>query len=80
MVPQRPPIPPTPRTTPIKHLSEAEMKEHQEKGICYNYDEKFTQGHQCAEQKIYLLDLDSPPAPEIFYDAHDPVDVEGDIQ
>ena len=65
MVPQRPPIPPAPRTNPIKHLSEAEMREHREKWICYNCDDKFTQGHRCAEQKPYLLDVASPHAPEI---------------
>ena len=31
MVPQRNPIPLTPRTTPIKQLSEAKMREHREK-------------------------------------------------
>ena len=42
MVPQRPPILSAPRTTPIKHLYEAEMWTRREKGICYNCDEKFT--------------------------------------
>ena len=45
MVPQRPPIPPTPRTTPILHLSEVEIQERREKGLCYSCDDKFTQGH-----------------------------------
>ena len=45
MIPQRTQNLPTPRTTPIKHLSEVEMREHQEKGVCYNCDEKFTWGH-----------------------------------
>ena len=31
MVPQGPPIPPTPRTTPIKHLFDVEMRERREK-------------------------------------------------
>ena len=35
---------------------------------------------QCANKNLYLLDVDSPPAPGIFYDAQDPVDAEGDIQ
>ena len=42
MVPESHSIPLTPRTTPIKHLSEAEMRAHREKGLCYNYDDKFT--------------------------------------
>ena len=49
MVPQRTQNLPAPRTTPIKHLSEAEMQEHQENGLCYNCDEKFTRGHRCVE-------------------------------
>ena len=61
MVSQIPPIPPAPRTTHIKHLLESEMWERREKGICYNCDEKFTRGHRCAEKKLYLLDVDSPP-------------------
>ena len=42
MVPERPPIPPAPRTIPIKHLYEAKMWTPMEKEICYNCDEKFT--------------------------------------
>ena len=80
MVPQRTQNPLAPRTTPIKHLSEADMREHQEKGICYNCVEKFTRGHRCVEQNLYLLNVDSPPTPEIFYDAQDPIDDDGDIQ
>ena len=60
MVPQRHPIPPTPRTTPIKHLSEFNMWAHREQGLCYTCDEKFTQGHQCAEKNPYILDVASP--------------------
>ena len=80
MVPQRTKNPPAPRTTPIKHLSKAEMREHREKGRFYNCDEKFTWGHKCVEQKLYLLDVDSPPTPEICYVAQDPIDDDGDIQ
>ena len=64
----------TPRTTPIKHLSEAEMRAHREKVLCYNCDDKFTQGHQCTEHKPYFLDMASPPALEICDAAQDPVD------
>ena len=80
MVPQRTQNPPAPRTTPIKNLSEVEMWEHQEKGFCYNCDENFTWGHICVEQNLYLLDVDSPPTPKIFYNAQNPTDDDGDIQ
>ena len=74
MVSQRRPIPLTPRPTPIKHLSEAKMWACREKGLCYNCDGKFTQGHQCTKQKLYLLDVVSPPALEICEASQDPVD------
>jgi len=63
-----------PRTTPIKHLTEAEMRARREKGLCYNCDEKFTRGHRCIEQKLYLLDVDSLPETKVFVDAHDAAD------
>ena len=74
MVPQRHPIPLNPRTTPIKHLSEAEMRAHTKHRICYNCDEKFTYRHQCAEKNTYLLDVASLPALGIFDAAQDLVD------
>ena len=80
MVPQRTQNLPAPRTTPIEIFSEEDMREHREKGLCYNCDEKFTKGHRCVEQNIYLLDVDSPPAPKFFYDAQDPTNDDGDIQ
>ena len=80
MVSQIPPNLPAPRTTPIKHFYEAEMWAHIEKGIFYNCDEEFTQGHRCAEQNLYLLDVDSLPTLEIYDDAQDPVDDGDDIQ
>ena len=79
MVPQRTPIPPTPRTTSIKHLSKVEMRERREKGICYKCDEKFTWGHQCVEKNIYPLDVDSTSTPKIYADTQDLVDDEDNI-
>ena len=74
MVSQRRPILQTHRPTPIKHLSEAEVRTRREKGICYNCDGKFTRGHQCTEQKLYPLDVISQPALEICEATQDPVD------
>ena len=37
-------------------------------------------GYVPVEKNIHLLDVEYPPAPEMFYDAQDPVDAEGDIQ
>ena len=69
MVSQRPPITPAHKTTLIKHLSKAEMRARRENGICYNCDDKFTLGDRCVEKNLYLLDVDSSPAPEICEDA-----------
>ena len=80
MVSQSPPITSSLRTTPIKHLFEVEMWARREKGLCYNCDKKFIHGHLCVEQKLYLLDVDSPLEPKKKIYAQDPVDAEGDIQ
>ena len=74
MVSQRPPITPVPRTSSIKKLFEVEMQECREKGICYNCDEKLSQGHRCVLKNLYLLDVDSPHAPEICEDPWDMLD------
>jgi len=47
-----------------KKLTWEEMEEHQKKGLCYNYDEKFVHGHRCTQQKLYLLDVDAPSEEE----------------
>lgn len=41
---------------PTKKFFATEMKERREKGLCYNCDEKYTRGHRCKVQRIYLLD------------------------
>lgn len=71
-----PPVIPAPRTTPIKHLSETEMRVRRDKGLCYNCDEKWSRGHRCVQQKLYLLDVDSPPELEEYVDAQETVDDE----
>lgn len=44
-------------TTPIiKRLTPMEMKERRDKGLCYNYEEKFSPGHKCRTQKLYLME------------------------
>ena len=80
MVSQIPPIMLAPRIAPIKHLSEFKMQERREKGLCYNHDDKFTWGHRCAKQKLYLFNVASSHAPEICGNAQDPVDDQVKIQ
>ncbi|TXG51683.1 hypothetical protein EZV62_024207 [Acer yangbiense] len=40
---------------PIKKLTPIEMKVRRDKGLCYNCDETYTFGLQCAKKKIYML-------------------------
>ena len=32
------------------------MEEKGEKGLCYNYDRKYTKGHKCAENRLIYID------------------------
>lgn len=36
------------------------MKERRERGLCYNCDEKFSPGHRCKVQKLYLMEGNWP--------------------
>lgn len=47
------------------------MQTHHKKGLCYNCDEKFTRGHRCVQQKLYLLDVDSSPKVKEYINAQD---------
>ncbi|TXG71290.1 hypothetical protein EZV62_006225 [Acer yangbiense] len=44
-----------PETYPIKRLTPTEMKARRDKGLCYNCDEVYSFGHQCAKRHIYML-------------------------
>lgn len=48
---------------PIKRLTPIEMEECKKKKLFYKCDEKFTQGHCCASQKLYILDVNAPMEP-----------------
>jgi len=43
----------------IKQITLEEMKECRDKGICYNFDEKYGLGHRCIIHKLYFLNTDS---------------------
>ncbi|XP_077219125.1 uncharacterized protein LOC143853291 [Tasmannia lanceolata] len=52
------PPPPTTSTStrcPIRHLTPAEMQTRQEKGLCFNCDEKFSRNHRCKPQFHLML-------------------------
>lgn len=39
----------------IKHLTREEMADRHSKGLCFNYEEPFNQGHQC--KKLFRIEL-----------------------
>jgi hypothetical protein len=43
------------RTIPTQRISQAQMKEIRENGLCYYCDEKYNQSHKCKFPKIYLI-------------------------
>ena len=51
------PTPPKSPAIPFKRLSPEELASRREKGLCFNCDEKFSQGHMCAP-KLFLLIAD----------------------
>ena len=41
---------------PVKRLSQAEQEERRRLDLCYNYDEKYTRGHNRVCKHLFLLD------------------------
>ncbi|KAF9615490.1 hypothetical protein IFM89_023859 [Coptis chinensis] len=39
---------------PVRRLSQAELQERCNKGLCYNYNEKFVPGHRC--KKLFVIE------------------------
>lgn len=44
-----------PPTPPIRRLNPAQMKVRRYKGLCYNCDEMYKQGHMCKTQQLFML-------------------------
>ncbi|XP_077224918.1 uncharacterized protein LOC143858163 [Tasmannia lanceolata] len=42
----------------MKKLTHDEMKARRDRGLCYNCDERYTPGHRCKRQQIFMLDLE----------------------
>jgi hypothetical protein len=73
-IPRPKPVNPTTPSAPLKiqKLTRAKMAEHQLKGLCYNYDDKYFSGHKCKEQNLFMAisedileeDVDTPLVPE----------------
>ena len=41
---------------PIR-LTSQKLEEKRVKGLCYSCDRKYTKGHNCAENKLFYMDL-----------------------
>ncbi|XP_074324569.1 uncharacterized protein LOC141661456 [Apium graveolens] len=57
-VPSTSPIQPSAKTTTtpkFRRLSEAEMQEKREKGLCFRCDEKYGPGHRCKNKELQVL-------------------------
>jgi hypothetical protein len=73
-IPHPKPINPTTPSAPVKiqKLTRAEMDEHQLKGLCYNWDDKYFPGHKCKEKNLFMAisediseeDVETPIVPE----------------
>jgi hypothetical protein len=53
---------------PIRRISPNQMHERREKGLCYNYDDKYHIGHKCNQPRVYLLEgleIEEGPAPVV---------------
>lgn len=44
---------------PIRKLTPTEMNTRREKGLCYSWNEKYTPGHKCKRQMLFLLDANT---------------------
>ena len=43
---------------PIQRLSPSQMKEQRDKGLCYNCDDKWVQGHKCKLARLFIMECD----------------------
>lgn len=42
---------------PVKKLTQQELRERREKGLCFSCDEKYTPCHKCKNQKLFRLEI-----------------------
>jgi hypothetical protein len=47
---------PSQALVPVQKISQAQMDERQQKGLCYTWDAKWTRGHVCAARKLFILE------------------------
>ena len=60
----------TPRLPQYKRLTPQQLEEKRAKGICYNCASKYTNGHKCAEKKLFYIDYEEEEENEKEEDIH----------
>ena len=50
---------------PIQRLSPVQIREQKEKGLCYNYDDKWGSGHICKTTCLFIMEGEDLDAEEI---------------
>nr|KYP68937.1 Retrotransposon-derived protein PEG10 [Cajanus cajan] len=72
--PLPPLLPSPPPKTRFRQLTEAEMADRREKGLCFNCDQKYSRSHRCPARFLLLIaeDDDPPSAPDLDFPAADP--------
>ena len=39
-------------------LTPQQLDERREKGLCFNFDKKYSKGHKCNEKKLFYIDCE----------------------
>ena len=45
-------------------MTPQQVDERREKGLCFNYDSKYSKGHKCVERKLFYIDCEEEEAKE----------------
>lgn len=63
------PLLPAPPRPQFKHLSDTEMADRRDKGLCFNCDQKWSRNHQCQERFLLLVaeDDEDPSIAEVSH-------------
>jgi hypothetical protein len=54
----------------LTRLTPQQMDERREKGLCFNYDNKYSKGHKCGENKLFYIDYEEEEDQELDPSQH----------
>ena len=60
----------TPRFPQPTRLTPQKLEEKRAKGLCYNWDNKYTKIHKCAEKRLFYIDCEEEEENEQEEDIH----------